>query len=159
MSALAWEALRRWWPQLLIALGALLIALGALKQGYDWGYSRAEARGAALLADAQERHRAALSAIEAEVAVIEARLAASAAAYEAQRARVETKYQTIFQEVYRETLENPAYADCVVPADGVRLLREARGHGGAPDPRGPAGAVSPDAGPPGAPDDGGAGGR
>ncbi|CAB4141077.1 hypothetical protein UFOVP411_44 [uncultured Caudovirales phage] len=157
MTALAWEALRRWWPQLLIALGALLIALGALKQGYDWGYGRAEARGAVLLADAQERHRAALAAIEAEVAVIEARLAASAAAYEAQRTRVETKYQTIFQEVYRETLANPAYSDCVVPADGVRLLRESRGHGGPPDPSGPAGALPADAGPAGTPDPRGAG--
>lgn len=40
-------------------------------------------------------------------------------------AKIEIKQQTIVQKVQHEVQTNTVYRDCVVPADGVRLLNDA----------------------------------
>lgn len=57
-------------------------------------------------------------------AIQQTRDAAQEAAAEA-IAKIEIKQQTIVQKVQHEVQTKPVYRDCVVPADGVRLLNNA----------------------------------
>lgn len=62
--------------------------------------------------------------------------------------KIEIKQQTIVQKVQHEVQTNTVYRDCVVPADGVRLLNDAISGRGEARPAGsgpvPSGASKPE---------------
>ncbi len=55
--------------------------------------------------------------------------------FEKARAVRQQQAQVITKEIIRE-VEKPVYRECAVPADGVRLLNDARGHAGPGEPDG-----------------------
>lgn len=60
---------------------------------------------------------------------------AAGAAFEADRAVIETRTRTILREV-QHVVDRPVYRDCRLDPDGLRLLNAALGGSPAPDPAG-----------------------
>lgn len=88
-------------------VAAVLAALGLVATGWKLGIDHEKAKQA----DVKE-------------AIQQTRDAAQQGAAQA-IASIEIKQQTIVQKVQHEVQTNTVYRDCVVPADGVRLLNDA----------------------------------
>lgn len=113
--------LARYFGQILVVV---LIAVGSLTVGVKLGVDSEARRSSRLIAEAQARVDAAL-----------ARTNEVSRRYEQTRAKRQQQAQVITKEIVRE-VEKPVYRECVVPADGVRLLNDARGHAGPGEPDG-----------------------
>jgi len=86
---------------------ALMLALGGLATGWRLGLDHEKAKQADIdKARQQTREDAQQAAADAI-------------------SKIEVKQQTIVQKVQHEIQTNTVYRDCVVPADGVRLLNDA----------------------------------
>lgn len=97
------------------ALSVCALCFGAGWQVATWRFASVQARNEAAEAARQAENR---------------RLVAEMAkATQEAISQIRIENRTIYQKTRQEVIRDPVYIDCVVPADGSRLLNEARAAG------------------------------
>jgi hypothetical protein len=107
---------------------SILIAIGIgllVYTGFSMGYSLAAKRAAHEVHAVEKRLEGYKAAQEKRQQELQQRYDTVSQEYEAARAKREVVTRTITKEIVRE-IQKPVYRECVVPADGVRLLNAAR---------------------------------
>lgn len=97
-------------PSLYVAAVLMLASFGAGWQVQAWRWKAAES--------------AQIEQANAALVAEQKRSAEASRGYQEQLAKVKAKTRVIVNEVNRE-IEKPVYRDCVIPADGMRLLDQA----------------------------------
>lgn len=107
---------------------SILIALGIgllVYTGFSMGYSLASKRAAHSIQAAETTLASYIAAQQQKAQALQQRYDAVSKEYEEARTKREVVTRTITKEIVRE-VQKPVYRECVVPADGVRLLNDAR---------------------------------